>query len=42
MDETCVTYVADEHVDNDDYDDDADDDHDKNNDIYGHISMIYR
>ena len=42
MDEIYVTYVDDEHVDNHDYDDNTDDDHDNNNDIYGHISMIYR
>ena len=42
MDEIYVTYVDDEHVDNHDYDDTTDDDHDNNNDIYGHISMIYR
>ena len=33
MDETYVTYVDDEHVDNHDYDDNTDDDHDNNNDI---------
>ena len=37
-----VTYVDDEQVDNHDCDDSTDDDHDNNNDIYGHISMIYR
>ena len=42
MDEIYATYVDDEHVDNHDYDDITDDDHDNNNDIYGHISMIYR
>ena len=42
MDEIYVTYVDDEHVDNHDYDDTTDDDHDNKNDIYGHISMIYR
>ena len=42
MDEIYVTYVDDEHVDNYDYDDTTDDDHDNKNDIYGHISMIYR
>ena len=42
MDEVYVTYVDDEHVDNQDYDDNTDDDHDDNNDVYGHISMIYR
>ena len=42
MDEIYVTYVDDKHVDKHDYDDTTDDDHDKNNDIYGHISMIYR
>ena len=40
MDEIYVTYVDDEHVDNHDCDDT--DDHESNNDIYGHISMIYR
>ena len=35
MDETYVTYVDDEHVDNHDYDDNTDDDHDNNNDVYG-------
>ena len=34
--------VDDEHVDNHSYDDNTDDGHDSNNDIYGHISMIYR
>ena len=42
MDEIYVTYVDVEHVDNHDYDDTTDDDRDNNNDIYGHISMIYR
>ena len=42
MDEIYVTYVADEHVDNHDYNDSTDDDHDDNNDSYGHTSMIYR
>ena len=42
MDESYVTYVDDEHVDNHDYDETTDDDHDKSNDIYGHVSMIYR
>ena len=42
MDESDVTYVDDEHVDNHGYDDNTDDDHDNNNDIYGHVSMIYR
>ena len=42
MDQFHVTYADDEHVDNRDYDDTTDDDHDNNNDIYGHISMIYR
>ena len=44
MDEGYVTYVDDEYNDNHDYDDDTDDDddHDHNNDIYGHISIIYR
>ena len=32
----------DEHVDNHGYDDQTDDDHGHNNDICGHISMIYR
>ena len=41
MDEIYVTYVDDEHVDNHDYDN-TDDVHDNNNDINGHISMIYR
>ena len=36
MDETDVTYVDDERVDNHDYDDNTDDDHDNNNDSYGH------
>ena len=35
MDETDVTYVDDERVDNHDYDN-TDDDHDNNNDSYGH------
>ena len=34
MDETYVTYVDDEHVDNHDYDGTTDDDNDNNNDIY--------
>ena len=42
MDEIDVAYVDDEHVDIHDSDDNTDDDHDSNNDIYGHISMIYR
>ena len=42
MDETYVTYVGDEHVDNHDYDDNTDDDHNSNDDVYGDISMIYR
>ena len=42
MDENCVTYVDDEHVDNHDYDDSTDDDHDNNYDIYDDLSMIYR
>ena len=42
MDENYVTYVDDEHVDNHEYDDNTDDDHENNNDIYGHLSMIYR
>ena len=42
MDELYVDYVDDEHVDNHDYDDNTDDDHDNTNDIYVHISMIYR
>ena len=41
MDEFYVTYVDDEHVDNHDCDDNTDD-HNNNNEIYGHISMIYR
>ena len=36
MDETDVTYVDDEHVDNHDYNDNTDDDHDNNNGSYGH------
>ena len=35
MDEIYVTYVDDEHVDNNEYDDNSDDDHDNNNDLYG-------
>ena len=44
MDEkNYVTYVDDEHVDyQDDDDDNIEDGHDSNNDIYGHISMVYR
>ena len=42
MDELYATYVDDEHVDNHGYDDTTDDYHDNSNDIYGHISMIYR
>ena len=42
MDDLYVTYVANEHFDSHDYDDNTDSDHDNNNDIYGHISMIYR
>ena len=42
MDEKYVTYVDGEHVDNHDYNDKTDDDHDNNNDINGHISMIFR
>ena len=42
MDEIYVTYVDDEHADNHNYDDYSDDDHDSNNDICGHLSMIYR
>ena len=43
MDETYVTYVDDEHIDNHEYDNNTDDDdHDNINDIHGHISMIYR
>ncbi len=42
MDENYVTYVDDEHVDNQDDDDNTDYDHDNNNEINGHISMIYR
>ena len=42
MDEIYVAYADDEHVDNHDYDDNTDDDHDNNNDIHGHISIIYR
>ena len=42
MDELDVTSVGDEHADNHDYDDYTDDDLDITNDIYGHISMIYR
>ena len=34
MDETYVTYVVDEHVDNHDYDDTTDNDHENNIDIY--------
>ena len=41
MDEFYGT-VDDEHVDTHDYDDSTDDDHGSNNEIYGHISMIYR
>ena len=33
MDGIYVTYVDNEHVDNQDYDDNTDDDHDSNNDI---------
>ena len=36
MDETYVTYVDDEHIDNHDYDDNTDDGHDSNKDSYGH------
>ena len=42
MDDFYVAYVADEHVDNHDYNDNTDDDHDNNNDIYDDLSMIYR
>ena len=42
MDEIYVTYVNYEHADNHRYDDHTDDDHGNNNDINGHISMIYR
>ena len=42
MDESCVTYVDEEHVDNHDYDDNTDNDHDNSDDIYGHISMVFR
>ena len=42
MDEICVTYVDDEHIDNHDYDDNTDDDHDNNYDIYDDLLMIYR
>ena len=42
MDFNHVAYVDDEHVDNHDYDNNTDDDHDSNNDIYGHISTVYR
>ena len=42
MDEIYVTYVDDEHVDNNDYDDNTDDYHHNNYDIYDDISMIYR
>ena len=42
MDENYVAYVDGDHVDNHGYDDNTDDHHDSNNDIYGHISMIYR
>ena len=42
MHEIYVTYVDDGHADNHKYDDNTDDDHDNNNDIYGHVSMIYR
>ena len=39
MDEDSVTYVDDEHVDNQDYDDTADDGHDNNDDGYA-IAML--
>ena len=42
MDEAYVTYVDDKHIDNHDYDDNTEDDHDNDNDICGHILMIYR
>ena len=42
MGEIYDIFVDDEHVDNHYYDDNTDDDHDSNNDIYGHISKIYR
>ena len=42
MEENYVTYVDDEHVDNQNYDDNTDDDHDSSKDIYLHISLIYR
>ena len=42
VDESYATYVDNEHNDKHDYDDNTDDGHDSNNDIYGHISMIYR
>ena len=42
MDESYVDCVDAEHVGNHDSDDNTDDDHDSNNDIYGHVSMVYR
>ena len=34
MDEVCVTYAEDEHIDNQDYDDNTNDYHDSSNDTY--------
>ena len=42
MHEMYVTSVDDVRIDNHDYDDNTDDDLDNNNDVYGHVSMIYR
>ena len=36
MDDIYVTYVDDEHADNNEYVDNTDDDHDDNNDSYDH------